>query len=1697
MITWSGFNWDVRDQGLTAPGPNRWSDQNAVVSGTELVLSVAQVSGNWCCAEVACQSHLGYGIYRWVVNTRLDNLDVNDVLGMFTYAGPAPSFNEIDIEAAHWGNAAWPGGSGTIWQSAAANARVYGEFDWTDDPPYTCQFEWEPGRVSYLITDNLGATLFDWSLADGDIADAGFSDDFATGSVPNFAKWRRFGAIPPTLLSGQLRLQSAAAGVEYAGVATARTYDLVGCVCTVKPTPAPVSGAHELSLEIVKADDSERISLAISGTWLYHGVSTALVEDRAYSSTGDAWWRVAESGGTTTFSTSPDGTTWTVLGTTPTPAWMDDANVQIVAGHWGAEAADTDARIDNFTLVTTGTAGGALIPVPSTEKPYINYWRNLGTTPPAAKSIRFASFSWIPVGGVGLQSSQGHAAGALALSAPTVSGPVPFDPTGWSRTDLVLWDPPSAITAHANDTLLLSRAWSPPYSVDGAMNILVKFESLVASGAVRFELIVHNANTEDFPEWQWMKLSYDSTTGQIGAQYFDDTEHVVAEIAYNPDSSPWLQITATPGEGGAGGWVEDPSLWTTSDEFGPDHLDYTPERGLFLPDNFGGLADTPEEWASGDPAMVRSRNYRDEQIAAIPTTLSRWLTEDATGITVPDSEGGVTGTTVGAIRKQAGNIGRFWKTPPGNSYNFGSAETGVSGAGGTNRGDWNFSTAYVVNDIVRNNGNVWIATASNTGEMPTKELGISFRGSATIELDTDWTSVTTTSGDPGIPERGNSGRYLTFSLATPGMVIINSRPVTTWDTYAWLFDASGRLIAEDNNSAGLSHPRIGPLSLPAGRYYVGYSAWYGGSYGTSELRLEFSGGATLGPPATEVELFWDQVAQPEGTVSFGDVYDFSGNAPFTVEFYNVTNDLVIGDLGPGERWYIIRKLNAAGTEGWAIWLEYWVNMYSNIYHRLVFARFGGGGSDALVYPHPYPPRYGHFLFSYDGAQLIGNVGGYNTMYTIPSTRSIANHSEPLTLGGDYRGKIQDVILYSHGSTTTQASEQIYWDDDEYEPYTWGHTIESLDLTDIRIVAKWNSGDLSTGAGDEIIGLKLKQSADKQKFLLVHIFADTEGESLGIGMYPTDYTQNWYWDDFYPEEDDPDYANSSLTGIFEDPDLGPYGTVYLYEPDYDCAVLPFTDYWLVAEVVGNVITLEHWRTDPELGGSPNTGGTVTMQAPTADDPGSLIDWRPILGAGVSGSAGIGWCEPAYGAGFKEFRVWDLSGGTAEEVLPGGAGAGAGSAKWETSANGTSFTEVAEEPWPHTTDLVSVELNLEIIDPADTARIHWVYLADDVIFDVRGSAPLLLPLPPEPPVPGPIYVPRPAPEFEPLSHYKFELARSSDLGRIGELTQARGRSLQLALNRAGAFSCTLPLDDELTNYVQEVTTSIIISRDSEIEWSGPIWTITESVSAGAASLQIGAVGWLQTLDKRVVRASWNNNLAVSYVNQDAGVIALDLLARSNSDAMAAGAPVFIFPGDIEMTQPRTRSYQPWSGILGALTELTEIESGFDMAVDPVTRKLNISTRIGTDKGIIFELPGDVTQVNRQTDSGRILNFFTAYSSAGSATEVDADSVSRLGLFEEAQSLSDVVNPNILLAFAAGEIFVKSRPLRIVTFQPLAESIERPFSPRVFRDFNIGDIVRLSMHHGRMSMDRQPLRMFSFTVSFPETGGAHVGDIQTTMS
>jgi hypothetical protein len=101
FIHFSSYDWWVKTgSGLLGPGPNYFSDgTNNVWLDTNgfLHLRITQASNQWQCAEIISARTFGYGSYRFELDSIVDNLDPNIVLGLFTWSDdPAYADREID-----------------------------------------------------------------------------------------------------------------------------------------------------------------------------------------------------------------------------------------------------------------------------------------------------------------------------------------------------------------------------------------------------------------------------------------------------------------------------------------------------------------------------------------------------------------------------------------------------------------------------------------------------------------------------------------------------------------------------------------------------------------------------------------------------------------------------------------------------------------------------------------------------------------------------------------------------------------------------------------------------------------------------------------------------------------------------------------------------------------------------------------------------------------------------------------------------------------------------------------------------------------------------------------------------------------------------------------------------------------------------------------------------------------------------------------------------------------------------------------------------------------------------------------------------------------------------------------------------------------------------------------------------------------
>jgi hypothetical protein len=153
-ISFSGFTWNVKTShgGLAGPGPNFFSDSSNNVfvdSNGDLHLKITFDNGMWNCAEVILDRSLGYGRYLFKLDSRVDDLDPQAVLGLFTYSD-SPLFNnrEIDIEFSRFANASDPDNAQYVVQPYTIPGNL---FRWRMPAvsPSRHSFHWTPKQVLF------------------------------------------------------------------------------------------------------------------------------------------------------------------------------------------------------------------------------------------------------------------------------------------------------------------------------------------------------------------------------------------------------------------------------------------------------------------------------------------------------------------------------------------------------------------------------------------------------------------------------------------------------------------------------------------------------------------------------------------------------------------------------------------------------------------------------------------------------------------------------------------------------------------------------------------------------------------------------------------------------------------------------------------------------------------------------------------------------------------------------------------------------------------------------------------------------------------------------------------------------------------------------------------------------------------------------------------------------------------------------------------------------------------------------------------------------------------------------------------------------------------------------------------------------------------------------------------------------------
>lgn len=196
-ITFSGHTWAVRTSAGNAqgPGPNYFSDseQNVWVDNLgRLHLRITKAKNRWECAEVIALTSIGYGTYRFYIDSAVADLDPNVVLGLFTW-NDDPSFNhrEIDIEFSRWGRKQGPNAQYVVQPFSSSSVL---QFQMPSILQSTHSFVWQPHAVDFQSNRNLTSTP-----AEADVIKrwSGFSNiPIPGGENPRINLWLYGGSKP-------------------------------------------------------------------------------------------------------------------------------------------------------------------------------------------------------------------------------------------------------------------------------------------------------------------------------------------------------------------------------------------------------------------------------------------------------------------------------------------------------------------------------------------------------------------------------------------------------------------------------------------------------------------------------------------------------------------------------------------------------------------------------------------------------------------------------------------------------------------------------------------------------------------------------------------------------------------------------------------------------------------------------------------------------------------------------------------------------------------------------------------------------------------------------------------------------------------------------------------------------------------------------------------------------------------------------------------------------------------------------------------------------------------------------------------------------------------------------------------------------------------------------------------------------------
>ncbi len=274
-----------------------------------------------------------------------------------------------------------------------------------------------------------------------------------------------------------------------------------------------------------------------------------------------------------------------------------------------------------------------------------------------------------------------------------------------------------------------------------------------------------------------------------------------------------------------------------------------------------------------------------------------------------------------------------------------------------------------------------------------------------------------------------------------------------------------------------------------------------------------------------------------------------------------------------------------------------------------------------------------------------------------------------------------------------------------------------------------------------------------------------------------------------------------------------------------------------------------------------------------------------------------------------------------------------------------------------------------------------------------------------------------------------------------------------NRPGAISFTCPLDHPktLSTILDVGVNEATVERDGTIVWAGPIQTSDENDTGRL--INFAGEGLLTYLRKMHITTT----LTYSSSTDDQYTIARGLIAHHQNKA---GGDFNIDTTAATLSgQKRTRTYNYWEhkNVYDAVIELSEMDNGFDLAIDPATRTLDLYyPRQGQRRTDIVFDERNIRRFSRQRDATRQASHILAIGSGEEdamlrASVQSSTAVAAYGLTQKVISLKDVTVESTLIDHANDALNVSATVPNLIAIDVSTDD------PGLF-SYGVGDEVQV---------------------------------------